>query len=128
MTTAMSPHLPFLHTLRDALSEALTKSWSDVMPDLNEGLIHIEYDSRANQPVEWVKILSCTTWGYWNLICEYAMHQHPLGRAGLRFGPGYHSVNLSKSLEDIMQHQQMYAPLESAHHGLIQVSPPGASN
>lgn len=128
MTSAMSPRLPFRQLLRDALSEALLASWNDVMPQVDKGLIHIEYESQEHQPIDWIRIFSSTTWGYWNLICTYSMHQQPLGSTGLSFGPGYQSATLSKSLERIMQHQQMFAPPETAQHGLIQVSPPSPPN
>jgi hypothetical protein len=98
------------------------------MPQSDKGLIHIEYESKVDQPIDWIKILSSTRWGYWDLVCTYSMHKVPLGSIGLRFGPGYQSASLSESLERIMQHQQMFSPPENAHHGLIQVSAPEIAN
>lgn len=120
----MSPRLPFLQPLRDALSEALIASWHDIVPQSDRGLIHIEYESKVGQPIDWIRVFSSTTWGSWNLVCSYSMHTQPFGKSGLRFGPGYHSAGLSESLERIMQHQQTFSPPATTNHGLIQVSRP----
>lgn len=115
-----------LHSLRDAISEAVSVSWGDVMPG-SDGLIHVEYQSGPHDAIDQLKIWASTERGHWNLVCEYWMHEHPFGDRGLRFGTGYHSASLGQSLTAIMQRQQMFAPPRAQAHGLIQVYPSAAT-
>jgi hypothetical protein len=72
-------------------------------------------------------VWSCNHWGYWDLICEYWMHEHPFGTIGLSFANGHSSAGLAQYLDSIMQNQHMFKLPESAGSaGLIQVYPPDA--
>jgi hypothetical protein len=113
--------------LCDVIGEALSVSWADVMPRSDAGLIHVEYESGPQSPIDWLKVWSSTRWGYWSLVCEYWTREHTFGEIGLQFATGYHSDGLSESLKLIVQHQHKFTPPETGSPGLIQVYPPSAS-
>jgi len=116
-----------LRSLRDAISKAVSDNWGDVMPGRDAGLIHVEYQSGPQESIDQLKVWASTERGRWNLVCEYWMHEHPLGERGLRFGTGYYSAGLGESLTGIMQRQQMFAPAKAQPRGLIQVYPRGTT-
>ena len=113
--------------LRDAIGEAISVTWAEVMPQCDKGLIHVEYEPGPKHPIEWLKVWSTTTRGHWNLVCEYWMNEHPLGKIGLQFAAGYHSDGLGESLKLIMQHQRQFTAPEKGSLNLIQVYPPAAA-
>jgi hypothetical protein len=126
MSTAISPK-PIQVQLRKAIEEAVSANWGELMPDNKAGLMQIEYKSGTKDVIEWLKIWSSTKWGFWTLVCEYWMHEHPFGDTGLHFAAGSKSAGLSELLPAIMQHQQMFVPpADLQSRGLIQVYPPGA--
>jgi hypothetical protein len=112
--------------LCDAIGEALSVTWADVMPQPDKGLIQVEYEPGSEHSIDWLKVWSSTKRGHWNLVCEYWMAEHPFGKAGLQFASGYHSDVLGESLRLIMQHQPQFASPEGSLN-LIQVYPPAAA-
>ncbi len=122
-----APYLPASDSIRlDAiLADALILNWSDLMPELTSGQIHIEYHVEAMGSVEFVKVWASTIRGYWTLICEYWMLWDASHQGGLHFKNGYKSDRLAKMLDPIMQHQGIF--LVGAAPGkdrMLQVYPP----
>lgn len=113
--------------LCDAIGEAISVTWADVMPHSDEGLIQVEYGPGTDNQIEWLKVWSSTQRGHWNLVCEYWMAEHPFGNIGLQFAAGYHSDVLGQSLNLIMQHQRQFASPDKGSLSLIQVYPPAAA-
>ena len=107
------------------LSDALVLNWGDLMPELTSGLIHIEYHVEPLGSIEFLKVWASTVRGYWNLICEHRMRLDAPHQSGLHFNNGYKSDGLSRMLDKIMQHQEVF--LLGAAPGkdrMIQVYPP----
>jgi len=46
------------------LADALVLNWSDLMPELTSGLIHVEYHVGPRGSVEFVKVWASTTRGH----------------------------------------------------------------
>lgn len=126
METTYPPAL--MRPLRDVIGEAVAVSWCDVMPDSASGLLHVEYElERQGTAIEWLKVWSSNEWGYWDLVCEYWMHEHPFGTIGMSFAHGHNSAGLARYLDSIMQNQHMFKPPDDLLSlGLIQVYPPDA--
>jgi hypothetical protein len=122
-----TPYLPALDSipLDEILADALILNWSDLMPELASGQIHIEYHVETMGSVEFVKVWGSTIRGCWNLICEHWMLWADSHQGGLHFDNGYKSDRLAKMLDTIMQHQGIFlvgaAPGEDR---MIQVHPP----
>jgi hypothetical protein len=125
--TTTFPLPPQRRWLCDAIGEAVSVSWADVMPQSDEGLIHVEYEAGSERFLNWLKVWSSTNRGHWSLVCEYWMDEHSFGETGPQFADGYHSDGLGESLKLIMQHQRKFVPPESGLLGLIQVYPPSGS-
>ena len=107
------------------LSDAVILSWSDLMPELMSGLIHIEYHVEPMGSVEYMRLWASTIRGHWDMICEHWMRRDALHQGGLHFRTGYASDTLAKTLEAIMQHQATF--LIGAAPGkdhTVQVYPP----
>ena len=122
-----TPYLPAVDSIQlDAiLADAVILNWSDLMPELTSGQIHIEYHVEATGSVEFVKVWGSTTRGSWNLICEHWMRWNATHPSGLRFSNSYKSDRLAKMLDTIMQHQAIL-PVGTApgKDRLIQVQAP----
>jgi len=111
--------------LDSVLADAVVLNWSDLMPELTSGLIHIEYHVEPRGAVEFVKVWAAPTRGYWDLVCEHFLLPNTASQSGLRFANGYKSKGLERMLDSIMQHQEMF--LMSTPPGadrMIQVPPP----
>ncbi len=122
-----TPYLPAVDSIQlDAiLADAVILSWSDLMPELTSGQIHIEYHVEATGLVEFVKVWGSTIRGYWNLICEHWMRWNATHQSGLHFSNGYKSDRLAKMLDTIMQHQGILpAGAAPGKDHTIQVQPP----
>ena len=120
-------HLPEVDCIQlDAiLADALTHSWSDLMPEPASGLIHIEYHVDALGSVEFVKVWAATVRGHWDLICEHWMHSDASHQSGLHFNNRYESDGLNRMLGTIMQHQEIFLlDTPPGNDCMIQVYPP----
>lgn len=70
ISTATLPAVASLQ-LDAMLADALVLYWSDLMPELTSGLIHVEYRVELHGSVEFMKVWASTTRGHWDLVCEY---------------------------------------------------------
>jgi len=111
--------------LDTVLADALVLSWSDLMPELTSGLIHVEYHVEPRGSVEFIKVWASTTRGHWDLVCEHFGRSGASGRSGFRFAKPYKSEGLERMLNSVMEHQKILLPGTStgADH-MIQVPPP----
>jgi hypothetical protein len=95
------------------------------MHDAQTGLIHIEYGFAPTGTLDYLKIWSSLTRGYWLLACEYWMSESTFHGVGLRFDNGYESEGLSNILDRVMQHQTSFVlPENLGRQGLIQIQTP----
>jgi hypothetical protein len=115
--------------LDSVLADAVVLNWSDLMPALTSGLIHIEYHVGPRGAVEFLKVWAAPTRGQWDLVCEHFLLPSTASKRGLRFANGYKSEGLETMLGSIMQHQEIF--LVSTAPGadrMIQVPPPTATD
>jgi len=116
--------------LDTVLADAVVLNWSDLMPGLTSGPIHIEYHVGSRGAVEFVKVWAAPTRGQWDLVCEHFLLGSTASRSGLRFANGYKSEGLERMLGSIMQQQEeMFLVRTSpAADRMIQVPPPTAED
>src|SRR5271165_3991543 len=88
-TLTLPPVVSF--QLDTILADAVLLNWSDLMPELTSGLIHVEYHVGPRGSVEFMKVWASTTRGEWNLVCEYFIRSGASSKSGLRFASGYQS-------------------------------------
>jgi hypothetical protein len=89
------------------------------------GLIHIEYGFASTGTLEYLKVWSSITRGYWLLACEYWMSANRFHGAGVRFENGYKSDGLTRISESVMQHQTSFVlPPNLGRQGLLQIPTP----
>jgi len=105
------------------LESAVILSWKDLPPDLEPGLVHIEY--APGVALDYLKVWQLVAKGVWSLICEYWMVPQTAGALQrLTFSNGYNSEGLAQMLEEIMQNQDDFMPSEGPGAGMIQVTRP----
>jgi len=111
--------------LDTVLADALVLNWSDLMPELTSGLIHVEYHVEPRGSIEFIKVWASTTRGHWDLVCEYFLRSGASGKSGLRFANGYKSEWLERMLESIMQDPETFlVGTPPGTDRMIQVPPP----
>jgi hypothetical protein len=123
MTNILNSQMMQTAQLDRALEYAVIQSWDQVMPDPTSGLIHVEYETGAAGPLDFLKIWSSTLRGHWSLVCEYWIRPLWSHTTGLRFANDYYSADLARTLEFLIAHEDAFAKLPD-RRGSIQVSPP----
>lgn len=104
---------------------AVILNWSDLMKTSEEGLIHLECRTESGRYLDYLKIWSSETRGYWNLVSEYWMCDSSAHVRGLTFFSGINSEGLTQMLGFIMQNQNIFSTSSDSYsNGLIQVYPP----
>ena len=107
------------------LADMLAFYWSDLMPELTAGLVHVEYHVEPHGSVGFIKVWASTTRGYWDLVCDYFMCSGATAKRGFRFANGYKSKGLERMLRSIMQHQEIFLmDTPPGADRMIQVFPP----
>lgn len=124
IATLNTPSVDTIH-FDAVLAGALVLCWDDLILNTHPGSIHAEYHVEPFGSVEFIKVWTSITRGYWDLVCEHWMHSGALVRSGIRFANGYKSEGLRGMLESVMQHREVL--LVGAAPGadrMIQVSQP----
>lgn len=114
-----------LESLDRILECAVVLSWPDLIRVNKSGLIHIDYGFGPGDTIQYLKVWSSTTRGYWHLVCEYWMSPSAFHTSGIHFQDGYKSDDLPYTLELIMQHQNAFATSPNlGRNGLLQIQQP----
>lgn len=115
-------------SLDQILEAAVVTSWPNLMPEGNNGLIHVEYDFAApNGTLNYLQIWSSTRHGYWQLVCTYEVPPSGVCGNGVQFQNGYAADQLAKTLDFVMKHQQAFLlPPNLGRQGLLQITAPAA--
>ena len=93
------------------------------------GLIYVEYGTRTDRSIAYLKIWSCIRRGYWDLVCEYLADPGPFDIAGLSFSNGYSSPTIAPILMAVMRNQGLFPKsAEAGKQVVIQVYPPNAKS
>jgi len=115
-------------SFEEILKNVVVMHWNDFGAS-SDTLLHIEYHRLpSNKGVEFFKIWSSTTYGVWDLVCQYWTSGARVGRDnGITFHPPFYSANLGQMFTAIMQHQECFADLAvPTRDGMIQISAPSA--
>lgn len=122
-----TPHLHSAMTteLGRVLQSAVIVSWDDLMPPATTGSVHIEYGRGASGAIDFLKVFSSTTWGYWKLACEYWVSSSWGHTPGMSFGDIPCPRKFAQTIQRLMQHESEFArSSELSCSGLIQITPP----
>jgi hypothetical protein len=109
--------------LERILGYVVVHSWDDLMPGSTSGLIHIEYQTGRNGSLDFLKIWTSTTRGYWRLISELWIRPLWSHATGLWVDDDYRSVDFPHTLELVIGQEDAFSKLPD-QHGLIQIYPP----
>lgn len=70
--------------------------------------MQVEYQTGPSHSLEYLKIWSSATRGYWNLVCEYWMQSGSGHESGATFRGREYSGDFTWMLDAIMQHQAAF--------------------
>jgi hypothetical protein len=125
MTATPHLHLATTAELARVLHSAVILSWDDLMPPGATGSIHVEYGTGVSGAIDFLKVFSSTTWGYWKLACEYWVSSSWGHTPGMSFGDFPCPRKFAQTVQKLMQHAGEFTPpCEPSCNGVIQVTPP----
>jgi len=117
------------YSLEEMLSNAVVMHWAE-FGATSTALLHIEYHRLPlDHGLDYFRIWSSTTYGVWDLVCQYGMSEDQSGRvAGVTFHPPFYSANLGQMFMAIMQNEGCFEDRAAkTRDGMIQVSAPTAA-
>lgn len=107
------------------LESAVVVSWADLVSNIQNTLIQLEYDFAPSGTLDSLKVWSSIARGHWLLACSYWMSPSEFHDSGIHFDNGYHSEGLAHILDFVMQHQSAFTlPRNLGRQGLLQISAP----
>ena len=107
------------------LESAVAVSWADLVSNIQNTLIQLEYDFAPSGTLDSLKVWSSIARGHWLLACSYWMSPSEFHDSGIHFDNGYHSEGLAHILDFVMQHQSAFTlPQNLGRQGLLQISAP----
>ena len=108
-----------------ALEAGVITYWPELMPNYDNGLIHVEYDFGRNGTVHYFRIWSSTLRGHWNLVCTYQAPSSSAANSGVHFENAYRLERMRHILNLIVQHQDAFSAAPNlGREGLLQISTP----
>jgi len=112
-------------TIDRILECAVALNWNGLTQGDETTAMQVEYQTGPSHTLEYLKIWSSTTRGYWNLVCEYWMQAGSGHESGATFSGREYSGDFTWMLDAIMQHQGAFLPGSSDFvEGLVQINRP----
>jgi len=112
-------------TVERIIESAIVANWKDLMHGAQSALIQVEYGYGPSGTLDYLRVWSSITRGYWLLACAYWPSASEVHNAGVQFENGYQSEGLAQSLEIVMEHQNAFAFLPNlARQGLFHLTTP----
>lgn len=111
------------------LEAAVTLSWSDLMPNPDAGLIHVEYNFGMAGDIAFLQLWSSEVRGFWHLVCTYCVSPSGPQRNDIQFENGNSSERLAETLNSVMRHQDAFQPPpDLGREGLLQIAAPSEAD
>jgi hypothetical protein len=97
-----------------ALEAAVVAHWNDLMPDsVASGAMEIVYGTATDHTLDYFKVFSSETRGYWNLVCEYWLKPLWSHSVGLSFVSKTHSAEFAAALTLLVKREGVFVGLPS---------------
>lgn len=124
-TQAADLHVPVVPapSLQRMLASVVMSHWKDVMPDMDKGMVDVEYRLAPDHSIEYLRLWASSRWGFSDLICRYSMFWHWSSTEEVSFGPGYHSKPLADVLDYVVRNASNFNDTSETLNGLVQVYP-----
>lgn len=113
------------HTTIDRILQcAVALNWKSLTAN-DTAAMQVEYRTGPRQSLEYLKLWSSSSRGFWNLVCEYWMLSSPAHESGATFRGSNHSTDLAWMLDAVMQHQGEFVAASTGFvDGLVQINRP----
>lgn len=110
-TQAADTHVPAVPApnLQRMLAAVVRSHWKDVMPDMDKGMVDVEYRLAADHSIEYLRLWASSRWGFSDLICQYSMLWHWSSTKEVSFGSGYQSKALAEALDYVVRNASDFA-------------------
>lgn len=117
LSAAPSPNLQRM------LASVVVLHWTDVMPDVEKGMVDVEYRRAPDRSIEYLRLWASSRWGFSDLICQYSMAWHWSSTKEVSFGSGYQSKPLAEALDYVVRNASNFSDTSGIANGLVQVYP-----
>src|SRR5438270_11017542 len=109
-------------TIDRILECAIILNWKDLTNSSGAISIQVEYHTKTNRSLEFLRLWSSTSRGFWSLVCVYRKDSSSTQASGTIFNTGHYSADLAWMLDAIMRHQVAFVLSSSEFlDGLVQV-------
>jgi hypothetical protein len=109
--------------LQRMLASVVVSHWADVMPDLEKGMVDVEYRLARDRSIEYLRLWASSRWGFSDLICQYSRFWHWSNTMEVSFGSGYQSKPLAEALDYVVRNASNFSDTSETANGLVQVYP-----
>jgi hypothetical protein len=104
---------------------AVALNWNGLTQADQTTAMQVECRNGPSNSLEYLKLWSSTTRGFWNLVCEYWMQSNSGHTMGVTFCGREYSGDFTWMLDAIMQHQRAFRAGSSDFvEGLVQIKRP----
>jgi hypothetical protein len=112
-------------TVERILESAIVANWRELMHGAQSALVQVEYGYAPSGSLDYLRVWSSITRGYWLLACAYWTSASGFHNAGVHFENGYQSEGLAQIWKIVMQHQDAFPVLPNlARQGLGHLTTP----
>ncbi|SRR5579883_2012861 len=109
--------------LQRMLESIVISNWKDVMPEMQKGMVDVEYRLAPDHSLEYLRLWASSRWGFSDLICQYSMFWHWSSSKEVTFGPGYGSKPLAKVLDYVIRNASTFRDTSGTANGLVHIYP-----
>ena len=104
---------------------AVYLNWKDFASDSSPMAMRVEYRTGPTPSLKCLKLWSSVSRGHWKLVCEYWTQPNPIQQQGITFSKSYSSPGLTRMLNAIMQHQEVFSVRQTdLRDRLVQITSP----
>lgn len=98
-----------INTIDRILECAVFLNWRDFASGSSPTAVRLEYRTGPTSLLKCLKLWSSISPGHWKLVCEYWMEPNSSHQQGVMFTKTYSSPGLTRLLDAIMHHQEMFS-------------------
>ena len=98
-----------INTIDRILECAVYLNWKDFASGSSPTAVRLEYRTGPTSSLKRLKLWSSVSRSHWKLVCEYWMEPNTSHQQGVMFTKTCSSPGLSRLLDAIMHHQEMFS-------------------
>lgn len=114
-----------INTIDRILECAVYLNWKDFASGSSPTALRLEYRTGPTSLLKRLKLWSSVLPGHWKLVCDYWMEPNASHQQGVMFTKTYSSPGLTRLLDAIMHHQEMFSVARTdLRDSVVQIASP----